>query len=222
MAMIKVTPDQLRRDEAAREEWIIWRCSDMPAIYRAQIPTTCDAKMLLAAEKQIRAMMAEDLAAMNAEKNNPWVQKTTKPKLVDFSEIDSHTLAQLGLPGLRVQGLRAMVKPGFMDHPDVKKAMDVATLERTAERVAHKRLEEIEPRYRELNTAYVNSVNTVGEDDPQTKQLAADLEAVQSEYAAADAECKRLANDWEAASKIVTDDDGEPAEGETSGPRLAQ
>jgi hypothetical protein len=220
MSKVNTFQDDLVRDRAAREEWIQYRMADVPAIYVAQMPCTCDAKKLLDAESCIRAMMNDDLDRVLKERNNPWVAQTPKPKLLDFSGLDSNTNIKLGLLFSRMLGMHAAIKPGFHNHPDVLAAH--ANVERTAEYVAKKRREAIEPRYRQANTTYVQAVNEFGDDDDRTRKALAEVQALQVECEAAQAECDRLSKDWSAASKIVIDEDGNPIGGDDVGPHLAE
>jgi hypothetical protein len=184
-------------------------------------------QLLLAAEQSIRAMMKDDHAMIEREKNNPWQHDVLKPKLVNFGDMSYTERGKLAPQGLRLMGYPAMVKPGkgpdgqlYSKHPDVLAVQ--ANVDRTAEAVAWKHRDEIHERYQAASSAYVQAENAEQPDAATIAKLKAEYESLEAVFEAATAECDRLSKDWTAASRIVIDEDGNRIGGDDRGPHLAE
>lgn len=116
------------RDQAARAAYLRWRMNDLPAVYTAMMPASCDCKYLWHAERAIRRQFAEDqkLAA------SPWRRVGPPCLLLDKSDMTPEELIEFGLEIDVPVGMADVPKPGFERHPEVLAAIEAA--EQTPER----------------------------------------------------------------------------------------
>lgn len=116
----------LMRARAGRAGFIAWRMRDVPAIYADLMPTSCDLKELLLAEKCIRAQVDADFSAYQQEQQSPWLQMGPPCALLDSSDLTAQEKIEVGLRGDVPIGLRACPKPGRWNDPEVLAAFEQA------------------------------------------------------------------------------------------------
>lgn len=110
----------MQRRAIAREEWIKWRMTDVPAIYLALMPVTESAEQLRNAEENIRAMILSDQRLL-AE--NPWRHCGPEPRAVDFTMLPEHEVTDMCIKSQPEEGFPAVVRDGFEDHPEVQRVL---------------------------------------------------------------------------------------------------
>jgi len=76
---------ELQRAQAARLEFIRWKCSDLPSYLADLLPVTSLGTELAAAEKSLRAIFEENVATYQRELQSPWVVESPLPTLLDWT-----------------------------------------------------------------------------------------------------------------------------------------
>lgn len=184
----------MTRGAVATDEWVQFRCTDLPPVYQLLLPNTDDAAVLLREEKKIRERMRRDFEAYQAEQASPWLKLGPQPEAVVLDHLTPEQLIEVGLQYTREIGLPSPIKPGFEDHPDVAAAREAAP--HTAEFIAHERRRELKESAQTLRSEYQRAVAA---NDQNADELYGKLEAIAADLKTAEATCRRLAKDVSAA-----------------------
>ena len=204
MTRISNYDTEMNRAMVAREEFLAGYCFWWPAIYKAQMPVTYDGQSLLKAKQAIEAMMRDDFAAFDAQRNSPWHPVATAPdsKCVDWSKVNGQELYALGLEMDRPLGMPASPKQGFHEHPDVVSAW--ADSHRTAEYVAFMEEQRAKRAWEAATHIYVEAANPGGDEATVRKSKDGEVAAGKA-HAAAKQDYDRLRKNPAKGLKIVPD-----------------
>lgn len=95
----------------SREGYIAWRMMDLPTVYHALVPYSCNAKELWDAERAVRAQYAEDLKYSAS----PWRRIGEPCHLLDLSDLSAEERMTFGLEVSVPAGQRDIAKRGRED-----------------------------------------------------------------------------------------------------------
>lgn len=117
---MRLTEDS-KHDRAAfaAEQWVRWRCMDLPAFYRMGLPVSYSAKEMLEGEILIRQIFAVDI--LEAE-TNPIRELGPLPTMIDFTDCPQMKHLAGVKPGQahpESYGLLVNPNPDFRIHPEV-------------------------------------------------------------------------------------------------------